>query len=220
VQGLLGFYRSTIGKKVVMALTGLVWLGYVAGHLAGNLLVYRGPDAINNYAAFLHSTLPLLWGTRVLLVISLVLHVHAALGIRRLDRLSRPQGYAGGQRYLSSNVANRFMGVGGVVLLAFLLWHLADLTLGWVNPDFSHSDVYGNLMASLSVTWVAAFYVVGTVALALHIYHGAWSMFQSVGVNHPKIERGRRLLATALAILLPVGFASIPVAIAFGLIGG
>lgn len=217
MNGLGRFLGSTIGKKVVMAVSGLVWVGYIVVHMAGNLLAHAGPSAINDWAAFLKSTLPLLWGTRILLVVALVAHVHAAYSLKRLDRLSRPVGYAR-MKHPASTLASRMMGWGGVLLLVFLVYHILELTVGVVHPVFSHTDVYGNLVRYLRTWWIGLFYLVAMVALAAHLYHGVWSMFQTVGAVHPRYDRLRRTVATLVAIVVPVGFASIPLAILFGLL--
>lgn len=211
------FYGSTVGKKIVMAASGVVWIGYVVVHMGGNLLAYAGPSAINGWAEFLKSNLPLLWGTRTVLVLAIVFHVHAAYSLRRLDRASRPVKYER-HRYAEASLPSRFMGWGGILLLVFIGYHLAELTLGVVHPQFSHTDVYGNLTSYLRVWWIGAFYIVAMIALAGHLYHGVWSMFQTVGMNHPKYERLRRGVATFVAVVVPLGFASIPVAILLGLL--
>ena len=215
MNGLGRFYGSSIGKKIVMAVTGVVWIGYVVVHMGGNLLAYVGPSAINEYAAFLKSMPPLLWGTRIVLVVSLILHVHAAYSLKRLDRLARPVSYTR-LRNQASTAASRMMGWGGVLLLVFLIYHILEMTLGVVHRDFSHTDVYGNLTSYLRVWWIGTFYLVAMVALAGHLYHGVWSMFQTVGAIHPHYERLRRAIATLIAIVVPIGFATIPVAILFG----
>lgn len=217
MNGVGRFYGSTIGKKIVMAVSGVVWIGYVVVHMSGNLLAYLGPSAINDWAAFLKSTLPLLWGTRILLVIALIVHIHAAYSLKRLDRLSRPVEYARLQ-HPASTLASRMMGWGGVLLLVFLVYHILELTIGVVHPAFSRTDVYGNLVSYLGTWWIGLFYLVAMVALAGHLYHGVWSMFQTVGVTHPRYDRLRWAVATVVAIVVPVGFASIPLAILFGLL--
>jgi len=157
-----------------------------------------------------------LWGTRILLVVALVVHIHAAYSLKQLDRLSRPVEYAKLQ-HPASTLASRAMGWGGVLLLVFLVYHILELTVGVVHPAFSHTDVYGNLVSYLSTWWIGLFYLVAMVALAGHLYHGVWSMFQTVGVTNPRYDRLRRTVATLVAIVVPVGFASIPLAILFGL---
>ncbi len=215
MSGLRQFYQSTVGKKVVMAATGVVWIGYVVVHMSGNLLAHAGPAAINDYSAFLKSMPLLLWGTRGILLLSIVFHVHAAASLRKLDRTSRPVGYDR-YRYAEASWPSRFMGWGGILLLAFLVYHILELTLGVIHPQFSHTDVYGNLVSYLRVWWIGGFYLVAMVALAGHLYHGSWSMFQTVGANHPKYERLRRTAATLIAVAVPLGFATIPLAILFG----
>ncbi|TDJ54965.1 MAG: succinate dehydrogenase cytochrome b subunit [Gemmatimonadetes bacterium] len=217
MTGLGRFLGSTIGKKIVMAVSGLVWIGYIVVHMSGNLLAYAGPSAINDWAAFLKSTIPLLWGTRILLVVALVVHIQAAYSLKRLNRLSRPVGYTRVQ-HPASTLASRTMGWGGVLLLVFLVYHILELTLGVVHPVFSHTNVYGNLVSYLGIWWIGLFYLVAMVALAAHLYHGVWSMFQTVGAVHPRYDRLRRTVATLVAIVVPVGFASIPLAILFGLL--
>ena len=108
------------------------------------------------------------------------------------------------------------MGWGGILLLLFLVYHILELTLGVIHPQFSHTDVYGNLVSYLRVWWIGGFYLVAMVALAGHLYHGVWSMFQTLGITHPKYEHLRRTMATVIAVTVPLGFASIPVAILLG----
>lgn len=215
MTGLGRFYGSTIGKKVVMAVSGVVWVGYVVVHMAGNMLAHAGPEAINGYAATLKSIPPLLWGTRIALIVALVFHVHAAWSLKRLDRMSRPVAYATIE-HPASTLASRMMGWGGALLLVFLVYHILELTIGVMHPEFSHTDVYGNLTSYLGIWWIGAFYLVAMVALGAHLYHGVWSMFQTVGAIHPRYQRLRRTVATLVAILVPVGFATVPLAIMFG----
>jgi succinate dehydrogenase / fumarate reductase, cytochrome b subunit len=207
-----GFYRSTIGRKIVMAVTGLVLVGFVTAHMTGNLLMFKGPEAINAYSRFLHSTGELLWVARAVLLVSVVLHIHSAWTLTRAARAARPVDYAE-REVQSSTVSARLMRWGGVVLVAFIVFHLLHLTTGTLHPDFDPHDVYGNLMVGLSVPAVALFYLVAMGALALHLHHGVSSMFQTLGANHPHFNPARRRLATFLAVAVPVGFASIPVAV-------
>jgi succinate dehydrogenase / fumarate reductase cytochrome b subunit len=211
------FYASAIGMKVVMALTGLVMVGYLVVHLLGNLLVFAGSSSINRYAEFLRGSLPLLWGTRAVLLLSLVLHVHAALALTRLAARARPERYHGLKPQASTHAA-RLMRVGGVVLLAFVIFHLLHLTTGSVHPDFLPGDVYRNIVLGLGVAPVAGFYLVAMVALALHLQHGVWSLFQTLGFAHPHLDGVRRGLARGLAVVLGVGFAIIPIAVLSGLL--
>ncbi len=214
---LLGFYRSTIGKKVVMAVTGLVLLGYLVVHALGNLLIFRGPEAINRYAEFLKANPPLVWGVRLALLAALALHVHAAWALTRRNRAARPVGYERLARH-SSTVSALSLRIGGVVLFGFIVFHLLHLTTGTVHPAFSPIDVYGNVMIGLSVPWVAGFYVVAMAALALHLHHGVWSLVQTLGFSHPHVEAARRWFGTLVAVLVAGGFVVIPLAVVLGLI--
>src|SRR5512139_1230485 len=167
------FYRSTIGKKIVMALTGIVGVGFVTGHMLGNLLVFQGPEAMNAYAGFLKSNMKLLWGVRLVLLGAVGLHVHAAWSLSRLAQAARPAGYDR-QVLQVSTLSARTLRIGGVILLVFLVFHLLHFTVGTVHPAFSPTDVYGNVMIGLAVPAVAAFYLVAMASLALHLHHGIW----------------------------------------------
>lgn len=211
------FYRSTIGKKIVMAVTGVVLVGYVVVHVLGNLLVFRGPEAINAYAELLKSSALVLWSVRAILLASFVLHVHAAWSLTRVSQAARPEGY---DRLLrqSSTWSARSMRWGGVILLVFVVFHLLHFTTGTVHPAFSPLDVYNNVLIGFGIAWVVGFYVVAMIALGLHLHHGIWSAFQTLGLNHPRLNRPRRVLATVVAVLVAAGFISIPLAVAFGLL--
>jgi succinate dehydrogenase / fumarate reductase, cytochrome b subunit len=211
------FYGSVIGKKVVMAVTGAVLVGFLVVHMAGNLLAFQGPAALNDYSAFLKSSLPVLWGARLVLLASAVLHIHAALALTVLARGARPAPYAR-LRPRASTVASRLMRAGGVLLAAFIVFHLLHFTTGTLHPDFAGHDVYRNVVTGFQSRPVALFYLVALVALAFHIQHGVWSLFQTLGLNHPHVNGVRRGLARALAVALGLGFAAIPVAVLAGLL--
>jgi succinate dehydrogenase / fumarate reductase cytochrome b subunit len=212
------FWRSTVGKKIVMAVTGLVMIGFVVGHLAGNLLVFAGRDRINAYSAFLHSTGEVLWAVRIVLLVSVILHITAAWQLTLIDRAARPVGYAKHQ-YEAATWASRTIRWGGVLLLIFIVFHLLHMTVGTLHPSFTPGDVYDNLISGLSVWYVALFYIVAMVALGLHLYHGTWSSMRTMGIEQPAREPiRRRRLIWAFAILMALGFISIPVAIVLGAI--
>lgn len=207
-----GFYRSTIGRKIVMAVTGLILVGFVTAHMTGNLLVFKGPEAINAYSRFLRNTGELLWVARAILLVSVVLHIHSAWTLTRAAQAARPVDYTE-RKSRSSTLSARLMRWGGVVLLAFIIFHLLHLTTGTLHPEFDPNDVYSNIVVGLSVPAVALFYLLAMASLALHLHHGVSSLFQTLGANHPHVNPARRRLAILLAVVVPVGFASIPVAV-------
>jgi succinate dehydrogenase / fumarate reductase cytochrome b subunit len=213
----LEFYRSAIGKKYVMAITGIVWMGYVLAHLVGNLKAYLGPQEMNHYAEFLRELLvPLfprsfiLWVLRSGLIAAFVLHIHAAYTLTKMNHRARPQKYASDRDYVAANFASRTMRWSGIIVLLFLAWHLADLTAGSVDPHFVRGDAYNNLVHSFERPAVAALYVVANLALGLHLFHGAWSLFQSLGANNPRFNRWRLYFARGFALLIVAGNLSFP----------
>jgi succinate dehydrogenase cytochrome b subunit len=210
-----GFYRSTIGRKVVMAVSGIILVGFVMLHMSGNLLAFRGPEALDSYSHLLQSSAVLLWGTRSVLLLAAALHIHSAWSLTRDARAARPIGYAR-REVLTATLGARTMRWGGVLLMVFIVFHLLHFTTGTVHPDFVRGAVYQNLVIGLSVPAVAIFYLAAMVALSLHLRHGVWSLFQTLGVSHPHLDVGRKRLATVLAVVIPAGFAAIPVAVLFG----
>lgn len=211
------FYGSTIGKKIVMAVTGIVLVLFVIGHSLGNLLAFQGAEKFDAYAHLLQSAGGALWVVRAVLLGCVVLHVQSALQLTRLDRAARPVGYARLEPQASTWAA-RTMRYGGVLLLAFIVYHLLHFTVGAVHPDFVQGEVYRNVVTGFGVTWVALFYVVAMAALGLHLYHGVWSGLQTLGVNHPHVNPGRRRVASVLAVAVALAFASIPLAVLAGVI--
>lgn len=217
-------YRSAIGLKAAMAVSGIVLFGFVLGHMAGNLKLYLGPEAINHYAEWLREAgtplLPptgLLWIVRIGLLAAAAVHIGSAWTLTLVNRRARPQDYAE-RSVVQATYAARTMRWGGVIVLLFVLYHLADLTLGWANPDFVPGDVYHNVVAGFSVWWVSAFYMVAQVALAFHLYHGLWSLFQSLGWNHPAYNGWRRRFAATFALVVAAGNLSFPLAVLSGLV--
>lgn len=223
----LALYRSTIGKKVVMALTGLILVGFVVAHMVGNLKIYLGPEAINEYGHFLREVgeplFPretLLWIARLVLLGSVGLHIVAATQLTILDRASRPQRYAY-QKPQQATYASLTMRYGGLIILLFVIYHILHFTVGAVGYSgarFIEGDVYHNVIAGFSVWYVSAFYIAAMVALGLHLYHGVWSMFQTLGWNNRKWNNSLRGLAVAIAVAVVVGNISIPVAVLTGML--
>jgi len=217
-------YRSAVGKKAVMAATGIILFGFVLGHLLGNLKLYLGPEALNSYSRFLRTAgepvVPanvLLWVVRLVLIAAVTLHVLAAWQLSRASRAARPDAYVAGSR-IHTTYASRTMRWGGVIILLFVIYHLLHLTWGTVHPAFVPGDVYHNVVAGFQVWWVSLFYVAAQVALGFHLYHGLWSMFQSLGWNHPRFNLWRNGFAHAFAWLITVGNISFPVAVLSGLV--
>jgi succinate dehydrogenase / fumarate reductase cytochrome b subunit len=222
MRRLRALWDSSVGKKTVMALTGLIGILYVIGHMIGNLQIFQGADRINAYGRLLHGPLnELLWVVRVVLVVALVLHVLAAWQLTVRDRAARPVAYAR-QVPQVSTLASRTMRWGGVLLLVFIVVHILHFTTGTIRPTgvFTEGDVYGNAVADFHVPWVAAFYVISMVALGMHLYHGAWSSVRSLGCAPPSPRPLSRRLALVIAIIVAVGFAVVPIAVLAGVVGG
>lgn len=209
------FWHSTIGKKVVMAVTGLIGIGFLISHVASNLSVFSDPAHLDEYARFLRTFGPLLWLARAVLVAAVILHVIAAVQLTRRKQAARPVGYRVKEPQVST-LASRSMRWGGALLLAYILFHLADLTWGWVNPGFVHLEASRNMTASLTRWPVAVFYVLAMISLGLHIWHGAWSSVRSLGAARPKADPLRRVISIVLAVAIAGGFAAIPLAYLFG----
>jgi succinate dehydrogenase / fumarate reductase, cytochrome b subunit len=214
-----GFYASMVGKKVVMGVTGLIGVGFVILHSLGNLLLFRGPDAINSYSHFLKSTGELLWLLRIILIVALILHVTAAVQLARQSRKARPIAYAKKEPQ-AATLASRTMRWGGALILVFTVFHILHFTTGTVRPagSFSHTDVYANMVTSFRIWWVALFYVITMIALGLHIFHGAWSSVRSIGVSPNSPHPLHKKISLVIAILVWAAFTSIPVAVFTGIV--
>lgn len=213
------FWDSTIGKKVVMAVTGLVGIGFLIGHMAGNLQMFEGTgaaQAMSNYAVLLRKVGELLWLIRLVLVACVVLHVTAALQLAARNRAARPVAY-GVRKPQVSTLASRTMLVGGVLLLLFIPFHIADMTFGVGVENFRHLDPYNNLRSGFSRWWAVAFYLAAMASLALHLFHGAWASFRTLGARRPSPNPLHRNVAAVIAIVVALGFAAIPVAAALGM---
>jgi succinate dehydrogenase / fumarate reductase, cytochrome b subunit len=213
------FWRSTVGKKIVMAVTGLVWVAFVILHMAGNLQAFLGAEKLNAYAAMLHGPLAeLVWLQRIALFIALVLHVTAAVQLTRLRQSARPVGYHG-QKYQGATWGSRSMRIGGFLLLVFIVLHILHFTTNTFRPaDYVPGNLYANVVASFRIWWVVLLYVVAMVALLGHLFHGAWSSFRSLGVAAPSENALERRFPTLLAFVVTLGFIAVPIAIFFGVI--
>jgi len=218
MRQLVALYRSTVGKKIVMAVTRAVLVGFLVTHVVANLLAFQGPTKLNAYSAFLHSTGELLWVARGVLLVSLILHVIAAVQLTRLDQAARPVAYAR-QNPQAATVASRTMRWGGALLLAFIIYHLLHFTFGSVHPEFVDGDPYHNIVTGFQQhPLVAGFYVAAMAGLGLHLYHGGSAMFQSLGLSHPSWNPGRQRVMRVVAVLMALGFAAIPLGVVLGAI--
>lgn len=216
---LRGFYASMVGKKVIMGVTGLIGIGFVILHSLGNLLVFRGPAAINSYSHFLKSTGELLWTLRIVLIVAVILHVIAAVQLTVQSRAARPIEYTRRESQVAT-IASRTMRWGGVLLLVFIVLHILHFTTGTIKPAgvFSSEDVYANVIASFRIWWVALFYVLAMVFLGLHLFHGAWSSVRSIGVSPPSPQPLHRRVSLVIAILVWAAFTAVPVAVFSGIV--
>lgn len=219
------FYETTIGKKVVMAITGLIGIGYLVGHMSGNLLIFRGAQdpatrgqAINAYAEFLHTTPSLLWGTRFVLLAAIILHVHCAFSLWSLSNEARPRSYYQ-RKDLATNYAALTMRYGGLTLLAFIIYHLLHLTWGQtshIGYEFDPANVYNNLVLGFQNPLVAGFYILAQLMLGMHLYHGIWSLTQTLGADHPKYNPLRSSVSAGLTVVIVLGFLSVPISVLTG----
>lgn len=219
------FYRSSIGKKIIVALTGVILIGFIIGHLLGNLQIFLGPDYINGYAEKLHSLGPFLWIIRGFLLVTVLLHIFFTISLAIDNRRARPETYKK-KHHLKATLASRSMVLSGLIVLAFVLFHLAQFTLRVTDPRFhllkpdhlSRYDVYSMMVYGFQSPIVSGFYILAIFLLALHLSHGASSFFQSLGLNDRKITPRLERMARVFAWLVFAGYVSIPVAILLGLI--
>jgi len=198
-----------------MAVSGCILFLFVLGHLIGNLQIYEGPERLNQYAVLLRIEPPLLWTVRVVLLAMVLLHIWSAVQLAARNVTARPVGYQK-KKATGSSYASRTMYWSGPIILAFVIYHLLDFTFGKVNPHYEPGNVYGNVVASFQVIPVAVFYIIAMLLLCLHLYHGLWSMFQSLGIAHPRYTPLLRKGAAVVATLIAVGNISIPVAVLSG----
>ena len=219
------FYRSSVGKKMIVAITGVILILFVIGHLLGNLQIFLGPEWINGYSEHLRNLGPLLWAIRLFLLATVVIHIYVTIQLAIENRRARPEAYKDRQ-YVKADFASRHMVMSGLIVLAFIVYHLAHFTVRVIDPRFGllkadplgHYDVYSMMVYGFQSYYVSGFYVLGLFLLALHLSHGSSSFFQSLGLNDkkltPRLATGGRIFAW----LLFIGYTSIPVAILLGFI--
>ncbi|MFJ7983934.1 succinate dehydrogenase [Streptomyces sp. NPDC096351] len=219
-----GFLSSTLGKKTVMAVSGLIMLGYLVAHVAGNLKVFFGPEEFNGYAHWLRVLgAPVLhhewalWLVRIVLLAAVGAHAVSAYQLSRRDVRARPTAYV--HRRGRSTYATRTMRWGGIILALFIVWHILDLTTGTVHPGgFEEGRPYQNVIDTFSTWYGNVIYIVAMLAVGLHVRHGFWSAAQTLGVGSARRERLLRGLANTLAIVLTAGFVSVPVGVMTGVV--
>jgi succinate dehydrogenase / fumarate reductase, cytochrome b subunit len=214
----LALWHTSVGKKAVMAATGLILVAYLITHVLANLLVFQGPEKINAYSKFLHGTGGALWAARLVLLAAVAAHIVAAVQLTGRRRAARPVGYAAGRQSQVSTWASRTIRWGGVLILVFLVYHILHFTLGTVHTSFVEGDPYHNVATGFSNPVVVLFYELVMVAVGLHLYHGIWSSGRSLGVSAPSPHPIRRQLALALSLIVWAGFAVIPLAVYAGVI--
>lgn len=224
MKWLRDFYRSSLGKKAVMAVTGVILFGFVLFHMLGNLKLFLGPEKLDGYAEGLRalgepilSHGDLLWIFRIGLLVAVVLHVISAWQLRRQNARARPESYAR-KKHQAATYASRSMFWGGVLIVAFVVYHLLHLTVGNVHAEFIVGQVHHNMVSAFVNPLVTGFYVLAVLALGFHLYHGLWSFFQTLGWTGPRLASFRRSFAVAFAVIVSAGFISAPLAILLGLV--
>ena len=213
MQRALTLHQTTIGKKVIMALSGVIIVGFTIGHFLGNLNLYLGPEAMNGYAEKLQSLPPLVWGTRLVLLFALIAHVSSALSLWVRNLKARGSRYQK-HKDLATDYAARTMYWSGPILLLFVVYHLLHFTILPTHPG----DVYRNVVEGFQQPLVAGVYIVGNVALGFHIFHGIFSAFQTLGANHPRYNSYRRDAAIAISAVITIGNLSFPISVLAGLV--
>ena len=237
MTGVRTVYETTIGKKAIMAITGFIYVAFVIGHMVGNLKIFLGQEVLNQYAGFLRTVgeplFPatfLLWIARIILLVAIVLHIWMAYQLTRADLAARPVKY-NTKHVVQATFASMTMRWGGIALLLFIIFHLLHFTFGVVgygppgsatayipeDPQKGFSTAQ-NVITGFQNIWVSIIYIVAMVALALHLYHGAWSMFQTLGLNNTRYNGLWRFVATAIAVVVFVGNVSIPLAVITGIL--
>jgi succinate dehydrogenase / fumarate reductase cytochrome b subunit len=213
------FWQSTNGKKVVMAVTGAIMFLFIIGHVLGNLQIFEGPAKLNAYGHFLHSIGEVLWIVRIVLIVSIILHITATVQLALRNQQARPVGYSRKQA-INSSYASRTMYWSGPIVLAFIIFHLLQFTAGYIHPEsqFIEGDVYHNVVAGFQVWWVSVWYIIAVSLLGFHLRHGLWSMFQSIGYNHPRHTPLLKKAAFVIALLITLGYISIPISVLLGFV--
>jgi succinate dehydrogenase / fumarate reductase cytochrome b subunit len=214
---IVALYRSTLGKKLLMAVTGIILFGFVVAHMLGNLQIFLGSEQLNHYAELLQKNQKLLWAARLVLLLSVGVHVVAAVQVWLRSRRSRPVSYRV-FRPPAVDYAARTMVWTGPIVAAFIVFHLLHFTTGTVHPHFVRGDVWANVVTGFSQPLVAIVYIIANLLLAVHLYHGLWSLFQTFGIDHAAIAPWRRRLAVLFAVIIAAGNISMPLAVLIGVL--
>jgi succinate dehydrogenase / fumarate reductase, cytochrome b subunit len=225
VTALSSFYRSSVGKKMIVAVTGVILIAFIVGHLLGNLQIFLGPEWVNTYAEKLRELGPLLWVIRVFLLVTVLLHIFYTISLALENRRARPVKYEE-KEHVKATFASRSMALSGLVLLAFIIYHIAHFTVRVTDPRFlllkadplNRYDVYSMMVYGFQNVFVSAFYIIGMFLLALHLSHGTSSFFQSLGLNDKKLTPRLATAGRIFAWLIFVGYTSIPVAVLLHLV--
>lgn len=225
MTALSSFFRSSVGKKFIVAITGVVLIAFVVGHLLGNLQIFLGPEWVNSYAEKLRELGPLLWVIRIFLLVNVLLHIFYTISLALENRRARPEKYKQ-QEHVKATFASRSMALSGLVLLAFIIYHIAHFTVRVTDPRFlllkadplNRYDVYSMMVYGFQNIYVSAFYIIGMFLLALHLSHGTSSFFQSLGLNDQKLTPRLATLGRIFAWLIFVGYTSIPIAVLLHLV--
>ena len=208
--------NSSVGLKITMALTGVILSGFVLVHMLGNLQAYQGAEAIDAYGKLLRKEPALLWGFRLVLLSAVGLHIWAYFALSRRNLQARPHAYQA-RKYKESTFASRSMTITGPLIFIFIVYHILHMTTGTVHADFQEGEVYHNLVVGLRGI-VGVIYIVAMIMLAFHLWHGVWSMFQTLGLPEDRYRSLGRWFATIFTILVTLGFATVPLAVMTGLL--
>ena len=212
------FLASVVGKKVVMAVSGFLLFGFVLAHLLGNLQFFEGPAKMDAYARFLRIEPAILWAARLTLLAAVAAHIWSAVQLALRKQAARPIGYLK-KKAVSSTYASRTMYWSGPIVGSFIVYHLLDFTLGVVNPGYQEGKVFQNVVHSFENPLIAGFYIFSMALLCTHLFHGAWSMLQTLGIGSPRYTPFLKTLAGGLSIVIFLGFISIPISVLLGFRG-
>lgn len=215
----IAFYEAPVGKKAIVAVTGLVLIGYVVAHMLGNLQIFLGRERINAYAELLHRSGPLLWGARVVLLAAVGLHILFTLQLWLLKRRARPVRYYR-KMDVPSAYAARTMILSGPLIAAFVIFHVLHLTTGHAGLPFEPLNVYDNIVRGFRIWYVSLTYMLAVSLVGVHVWHGLWSMLHTLGLDDERYRPALQRISHAVGLLTALGYLSIPVAVLTGLVGG